>query len=79
MYLAGRNDTEHLHGSCEDDGFQGETRVQRSHLFHESLKVLFGEEVHLRLLVNNVGHDHSLMFQGAVDAMFGGDEIEEYA
>ena len=69
-YLAGKNDTEHLHGSCEDDGFQGTSRVQRSHLFYESLKVAFGKDVHSRLLVDNVGHDHSLMFQSAIGAMF---------
>ena len=76
-YLAGRNDTEHLHGSCEDDGFQGESRVQRSRLFYESLKIIFDRDVHSRLLVDNVGHDHTLMFQGAIVTMFSDDNTTE--
>ena len=73
VYLAGGNDTEHLHGSCEDDGFQGKTRIERSYYYYESLKEYFGEQVHSRLVVNDVGHDHSLIFQSiqAIGAMFG--------
>jgi hypothetical protein len=63
VYLSGAKDTEHLHGSCEDDGFQGVHRRQRSALFFNSLKELFGKQVHSRMVVKDSGHDHMFMFQ----------------
>ena len=63
VYLSGAKDTEHLHGSCEDDGFQGVHRRQRSALFFNSLKELFGKQVHSRMVVKDSEHDHMFMFQ----------------
>lgn len=63
LYFSGMNDTEILHGSCEDDRFQGRFRRERSFLFYESLKKLFGRYVHSRVEIENVGHDHSLIFE----------------
>ncbi len=74
VYLAGGNDTQPLRGSCEDDWFQGPTRYVRSRNFFESLKCIFGEEhVHSRFVVDNVGHDHGLIFQSEASRriMFG--------
>ncbi len=62
IYLSGNNDTEHLHGSCNDDDFQGRFRRERSQYYFESLRDYFGVDVHERYVVDNVGHDHSLMF-----------------
>ena len=62
-YLSGYNDTEILHGSCADDLFQGKFRRERSEHYFKSLKSQFGALlVHSRLVVQNVGHDHSLIF-----------------
>ena len=44
IYLAGGNDTDHLHSACEDDDFQGISRLQRSHNFFETLKIIFGDK-----------------------------------
>jgi len=76
VYLAGGNDTEPLHGSCEDDWFQGATRLIRSQRFLESMERIFGKRVHSRLVVKNVGHDHGLIFQSeeARSVMFGNTE-----
>lgn len=63
IYLSGMNDTEILHGSCEDDRFQGRFRRERSFFFYESLNKLFGRYVHSRVEIENVGHDHSLIFE----------------
>lgn len=63
IYLSGAHDTEHLHSSCEDDGFQGVHRRQRSELFFNSLKEYFGRTVHKRIVVKESGHDHMFMFQ----------------
>jgi predicted esterase len=62
IYLSGNNDTEHLHGSCNDDEFQGRFRRERSQYYFESLKDFFGVRVHERYVVDDVGHDHSLVF-----------------
>jgi hypothetical protein len=73
VYVAGLDDTESLHGSCEDDGFQGATRLERSRLFYQSLQMYFNKSVHSRFAIDCVGHDHSLMFQSdeARKIMFG--------
>ena len=63
VYLAGKNDTEILHSSCEDDDFQGRFRRERSEHFFHSLKDIFGHDVHSRVIVDGVGHDSSLMFE----------------
>jgi len=61
IHLAGGNDTDHLRSSCEDDDFQGISRLQRSPNFFESLKIIFGEKtVHKRMVADNVIHDHTL-------------------
>lgn len=73
VYLAGFDDTEHMRGSCEDDGFQGTTRLERSSFFYKSLGIYFDKTVHSRVVIDCVGHDHSLMFQSeeARNVMFG--------
>ncbi|KAL7473753.1 hypothetical protein ACHAXS_014224 [Conticribra weissflogii] len=72
VYLSGERDTEVLGPQiCEDDGYQGPTRRQRSERFYASLQALWEHsrvdgnqsKVHDRILVENVGHDHALMFQ----------------
>jgi len=72
VYLSGERDTEVLGPQiCEDDGYQGPTRRERSERFYASLQALWEEvnvngderQVHDRILVENVGHDHALMFQ----------------
>lgn len=72
VYLAGKNDTERLHGSCEDDGFQGRFRRERSLNYMKSLRHYFGSNVHSRKVVDEVGHDHSLIFQSeeGLEAIF---------
>ncbi len=81
IYIAGGNDTDHLHSSCEDDDFQGVSRLQRSHNFFESMKTLmqeyrFGRQnlYHQeRMVVKDVIHDHTLIFQSSegLYALFG--------
>jgi len=67
IYLSGSEDTEILHGSCEDDDFQGLYRHERSILFYKSLgnfhNVLFKHQL---IVVQGVGHDHALMFENDV-------------
>ena len=65
VYIVGNRDIDELHGSCEDDGFQGEGRFNRSALFYKSLEEYFQKRVHSRHVVDSVGHDHSLLFQSA--------------
>jgi len=73
-YLSGKNDTEVLKRSCEADGFQGAYRRQRSERYFSSLGAYFEREVHRRFVVDDVGHDHALLFESArgIEAMFGG-------
>ncbi len=73
IYLSGKNDTEILHGSCNDDKFQGKFRRQRSGNFYKSLHHYFGYKVHSRSIIPNVGHDHSLIFgsKEGISAIFG--------
>lgn len=75
IYLSGENDTEVLHGSCEDDHFQGKFRRERSERFFQSLPQIFGSQVHSRMVIQNVGHDHSLIFESAqgIKAIYGDD------
>ena len=80
VYLSGERDTQPLSVQiCNQDGYQGPMRRERSERFFSSLQVLGREmlsgyeddekvsqekvKVHSRILVNNVGHDHALMFQ----------------
>jgi hypothetical protein len=76
VYLSGERDTKELTTEIADgDGYQGPSRRERSERFYASLQVLGAEtlpichkgveeaQVHSRILVDNVGHDHSLMFQ----------------
>jgi hypothetical protein len=64
IYLSGLEDTEILHGSCEDDDFQGLHRRQRSFLFFKGLSYLRNVHFsHQRIVVQGVGHDHALMFE----------------
>jgi hypothetical protein len=74
IYLAGGNDTQILRGSCEDDWFQGPTRLARSYYFMKSMQIIFDKPKHSRFVIRNVGHDHSLVFQSeeARTVMFGG-------
>jgi len=73
IYLSGNNDTDILRSSCEDDDFQGRFRRERSKFFFNSLQDYFGHRVHDRLLIENVGHDHRLMFESkeGIEAIFG--------
>jgi hypothetical protein len=64
IYLAGKEDTEILRSSCEDDWFQGSFRYERSKLFLEHLKrTVKNDTRHERLVVREVGHDHTYMYQ----------------
>ncbi len=73
IYLAGNNDTKPLHSECEDDDFQGKFRRERSEKFYSSLKEIFGSQVHSRSVIDDVGHDHSLIFASkeGIEAIFG--------
>jgi len=75
IYLSGANDTETLVRSCEADDFQGKYRRQRSSYYYQFLQTYFGKPVQKRLIVPNVGHDHSLMFTSpsGIEAIFGND------
>jgi len=74
-YLSGERDVEKLGNQiCNEDGYQGPTRRQRSERFYASLQVIGKEagycgrdddpsiKIHERVLVKNVGHDHALIF-----------------
>ena len=78
IYLSGENDTEALHGSCEDDHFQGKFRRERSERFFQSLQQLFGYQVHKRIEIKNVGHDHSLIFASdqGIKVIYGDDDTD---
>ncbi|KAL3784541.1 hypothetical protein ACHAWO_005050 [Cyclotella atomus] len=74
VYLSGERDVEKLGNQiCNEDGYQGPTRKQRSERFYGSLQVLGketgycgrddgDEKVHNRVVVKNVGHDHALIY-----------------
>jgi hypothetical protein len=72
VYLSGERDMENVGNQiCNEDGYQGPTRRERSERFYASLQVM-GEEagycgmeeesVHERVVVKNVGHDHGLIY-----------------
>mmetsp|Transcript_9110 Transcript_9110/g.22221 ORF Transcript_9110/g.22221 Transcript_9110/m.22221 type:complete len:185 (-) Transcript_9110:179-733(-) len=96
VYLSGQRDVKHLGNQiCDEDGYQGPSRRERSERFFEALRVRGTEEVergggrsgcggavivedgdgdneeeeevrvHRRFVVEDVGHDHALMFQSA--------------
>ncbi|KAL7435311.1 hypothetical protein ACHAXM_004593 [Skeletonema potamos] len=88
VYLSGQRDVEKLgsqicHG--KEDGYQGPSRRERSERFFASLQVRGREldfcgrvgggatQVHARIVVENVGHDHGLIFQSpeGIRAIFG--------
>lgn len=73
VYLAGSLDVLKVHAECEDDGFQGLNRFQRSQWFYSSLEQVYGRPVHQRLVAKGVPHDHCLMFQSDAGqrALFG--------
>lgn len=73
VYLAGELDILPVRSECEDDDFQGKNRRERSSRFFRSLKEVYGREVHRRLLVRNVPHDHCLLYQSDAgqQALFG--------
>jgi len=77
LYLSGHNDTEKLRRSCEADEFQGAYRRQRSEYFFSSLYEYFGKQIHQRFVVNDVGHDHALLFESpqGIKAMFGQEGV----
>ena len=76
VYLSGLRDVEQLGNQiCNEDGYQGPTRRQRSVRFFSSLQVIGREEnfcrrdgesleEHIQKLVSvrNVGHDHALIY-----------------
>ena len=77
IYLSGERDLEKLGNQiCNEDGYQGPTRRQRSERFYSSLQVMGkeagycgreedgpdGEKIHERMVVKNVGHDHALIY-----------------
>lgn len=87
VYLAGERDTEKLGNQiCNEDGYQGPTRRERSSRFYLSLQVIGREEgycerddvelekdqVHTHRVVKDVGHDHALIFQSeeGLEGMF---------
>lgn len=61
VYLAGGKDVL-PNGNCMAN-MQGGFRRERSKNFHQSLREVFGYSVHRRVVVNDVHHDHCLMFQ----------------
>jgi len=77
LYVSGRNDTEKLRRSCEADEFQGAYRRQRSEYFFSSLYEYFGKQIHQRFVVDDVGHDHALLFESpqGIHAMFGQEGV----
>lgn len=72
IYLSGHNDTEKLDRTCMAE-VQGTYRRERSEYFFQSLEKYFGKKTHRRLVVDDVGHDHALMFESpqGIEAMFG--------
>jgi hypothetical protein len=71
IYLAGEMDVL-PNGDCQAL-LQGPYRRKRSELFFASLKEVYGYQVHHRLVVAGVHHNHALMFQSpeGQEAMFG--------
>jgi len=81
VYLSGQRDIKQLGNQiCDEDGYQGPSRRERSERFYASLQVQGGEvlsscqgssgtpppdkvQVHDRIVVQDVGHDHALIFQ----------------
>lgn len=61
VYLVGEMDVL-PNGDCEAR-MQGSYRRERSAHFFASLKAVYGRQVHHRLVVAGVHHDHALMFQ----------------
>lgn len=76
VYLAGERDVL-WNGDCEAK-MQGRFRRERSENFFASLQQIYGgeQQVHERLVVHGVGHDHCLMFQSSEGkkALFGSFE-----
>jgi hypothetical protein len=87
VYLSGQRDVEKLGSQIcygKEDGYQGPSRRERSERFFASLQARGRElefcgrigggatQVHARVVVENVGHDHGLMFQSpeGIRAMF---------
>lgn len=62
VYLAGELDVLPNGVYCMER-IQGKYRRIRSERFYESLKVIYGRQVHRRAVVKGVHHDHALMFQ----------------
>jgi hypothetical protein len=74
VYLSGELDVIPNGYYCMER-IQGKNRRVRSERFYESLKIIYGgRQVHRRLVVRGVHHDHALMFQSLEgrEAMFGG-------
>jgi pimeloyl-ACP methyl ester carboxylesterase len=71
VYIAGELDVL-LNGDCEAN-MQGPYRRKRSENFFDSLKQVYGHQVHRRLVVAGINHDHALMFQSPEgrQALFG--------
>jgi len=81
VYLSGQRDIKQLGNQiCDEDGYQGPSRRERSERFYASLQVQGGEvlsscqgssdtlppdkaQIHDRIVVQDVGHDHALIFQ----------------
>ena len=79
VYLSGQRDIKQLGNQiCDEDGYQGPSRRERSERFYASLQVQGDEvlsscqgssgtknkkQVHDRIVVQDVGHDHALIFQ----------------
>jgi len=61
VYLAGEQDVI-PNGDCQDK-LQGNFRRVRSENFVKALKEIYGKDVHRRLVVKGVPHDHTLMYQ----------------
>lgn len=76
VYLAGELDVI-PNGDCMER-LQGHFRRVRSERFYKSLKEIYGHQIHRRLVVMGVHHDHALMFQSpeGYEALFGGTWVE---
>lgn len=54
-----------LEAAC-GDMMEGKQRLERGDNYYQSLKEYYGRYVHARMVVEGVGHDHSLMWESSV-------------
>jgi hypothetical protein len=82
-YIQGNNDTcnEALIPGCVSHGlettcmdmFEGRFRHERGVRYAAYLEVYYGKPTHRLRIVPDVGHDHTLMWDGSLEIIFGDD------